>query len=100
MIEGRVEMMRSRRRKQKRRVVALVVACVLTVAVVLVLWRPWETEENASGVETHDGEIATVNELPNGNEPPDEIVLPRHYSVEVWHTPADAEKLNDVEYQL
>jgi len=93
-------MMKSRRRKQKRRTIAVVVVCVLAVVVVLVLWRPWETEENAPDGETHDGEIATVNELPEGNEPPDEIVLPRRYSVEVWHTPGDAERLKDVEYQL
>ncbi|OGD78954.1 MAG: hypothetical protein A2Y64_01345 [Candidatus Coatesbacteria bacterium RBG_13_66_14] len=101
MIEGRVEMMRSRRRKQKRRTIAIVVACALAVvAVVLFIWRPWETEENPPDGETLDGESATVSELPQGNEPPDEIALPLRYSVEVWHTPADAERLNDVEYQL
>jgi len=100
VIEGRVEMMRSRRRKRKRRTIDVVVAGVLAVAVVLVLWRPWEPKEETPSVETHDGETATVSELPKGNEPPKEIVLPERYSVEVWHTPMDAERLNDVKYQL
>ncbi len=94
-------MMRSRRRKQKRRTIAIVVVCVVAVAVVvLFVWRPWESEESVPDGVTQDGENATVNELPEGNEPPDEIILPQRYSVEVWHTPADAERLNDVEYQL
>jgi hypothetical protein len=101
VIEGRVEMMRSRRRKRKRRTIGVVVACVVAVAaVVLFLWRPWEPQVEAPPVETHDGENATVSELPEGNQPPDNIVLPEHYSIAVWHTPTDAERLNNVEYQL
>ncbi|MCX7022134.1 MAG: LytR C-terminal domain-containing protein [bacterium] len=73
---------------------------VICVGTTLILWRPWEPQEETPTVETHNGETAMVSEVPEGKEPPDEIVLPRHYSVEVWHTPADAEKLNDVEYQL
>jgi hypothetical protein len=100
VIEGRVEMMRSRRRKRRHRTIAVVVVCVLAVAVVLVIWRPWETGGTAPEGEAHDGGTAVISELPEGNEPPDEIVLPRRYSVEVWHTPADSDRLNDVEYQL
>lgn len=101
MIEGRVEIMRSRRRKRKRRLVAAVVICVLLIAVVLVLWRPWEVGETEAGDGFHDRFAREeVYELPEGDEPPDEIILPERYSVAVWHTPGDAERLHDVEYQL
>jgi len=93
-------MMRSRRRKRKRRTIAVVVAGVLAVAVVLILWRPWEAKEETPNGETHDGETATVSELSKGNPPPEGITLPEHYRVAVWHTPGDAERLNNVKYQL
>ncbi len=101
MIEGRVEIMRSRRRTRKRRIIAVTVITVILIAVVLVLWRPWETDDSevADGVNGHLDAIQ-VNELPEGDEPPDEIILPERYSVAVWHTPDDEERLHDVEYQL
>ncbi|MCK4594836.1 LytR C-terminal domain-containing protein [bacterium] len=101
LIEGRVEIMRSRRRKRKRRLIAVTVITVILIAVVLVLWRPWEAGETETGDEFHDRfDTTQVYELPEGDEPPDEIVLPERYSVAVWHTPGDAERLHDVEYQL
>jgi hypothetical protein len=101
LIEGRVEIMRSRRRKKKRRLLAVAVVVLVAAVVVLVIWRPWEAEETVADG-PGDGEIdaAQVNELPEGDEPPEEITLPGRYAVAVWHTPGDTEALNDVEYQL
>lgn len=95
MIEGRVEMMRSRRRQRKRRIIAVIVS-VLVVAAALLIWRPWEVEEEPVRENGPD----QVSELPEGDEPPDGLTLPDRYKVAVWHTPADASRLNEVEYQL
>jgi len=86
-------MMRSRRRQRKRRIIAVAVS-VLVVAAALFIWRPWEAEEEPVR------ENGQVSELPEGAEPPEGLTLPERYKVAVWHTPADAARLNEVRYQL